>query len=42
MEHGSPLKDLRLALESGDDDQFARLTGPADEWQQVVDEGLGG
>jgi 3-hydroxyisobutyrate dehydrogenase len=36
------LKDVRLALESAGDDQFATLAGLADEWQQVVDQGLGG
>ena len=35
-------KDVRLALESAGDDQFATLAGLADEWQQVVDQGLGG
>ena len=35
------LKDVRLALEAADDDRFAALARLADEWQQVVDEGLG-
>ena len=35
-------KDVCLALNSADDDQFATLAGVADEWQQVVDQGLGG
>ena len=35
------LKDVRLALEAADDNQFAALTCLADEWQQVVDQGHG-
>jgi len=35
------LKDVRLALEAADDDHFAALARLADEWQQVVDQGLG-
>jgi 3-hydroxyisobutyrate dehydrogenase len=35
------LKDVRLALEAADDDHFAALACLADEWQQVVDQGLG-
>src|SRR6266487_2476715 len=35
------LKDVRLALQAADDDRFAALAGLADEWQQVVDHGLG-
>jgi 3-hydroxyisobutyrate dehydrogenase len=35
------LKDVRLALEAADDDRFAGLAGLADEWQHVVDGGLG-
>jgi 3-hydroxyisobutyrate dehydrogenase len=36
------LKDVRLALQATDDDQrFATLACLADEWQQVVDQGLG-
>jgi 3-hydroxyisobutyrate dehydrogenase len=35
------LKDVRLALEAADDDQFAALACLADEWQQAVDQGLG-
>jgi len=35
------LKDVRLALQAADDDRFAALAGLADEWQQVVDQGLG-
>jgi 3-hydroxyisobutyrate dehydrogenase len=34
------LKDVRLALGAGDD-HFAVLASLADEWQQVVDQGLG-
>jgi 3-hydroxyisobutyrate dehydrogenase len=34
------LKDVRLALQAGDD-QFAALACLADEWQQAVDQGLG-
>jgi 3-hydroxyisobutyrate dehydrogenase len=36
------LKDVRLALEAADDDRFAALACLADEWQRVVDQGLGG
>ena len=35
------LKDVRLALQAADDDRFAALACLADEWQQVVDHGLG-
>jgi 3-hydroxyisobutyrate dehydrogenase len=35
------LKDVGLALEAGEDD-FAVLACLADEWRQVVDQGLGG
>jgi 3-hydroxyisobutyrate dehydrogenase len=35
------LKDVRLALQAGGDDRFAVLGCLADEWQQVVDHGLG-
>ena len=35
------LKDVHLALEAADEDLFAALGCLADEWQQVVDEGLG-
>jgi 3-hydroxyisobutyrate dehydrogenase len=35
------LKDVHLALQAADD-RFAALAGLADEWQQAVDEGLGG
>ena len=35
------LKDVRLALQAADDDRFAALACLADEWQQVVDQGLG-
>ena len=35
------LKDVHLALEAADQDLFAALGCLADEWQQVVDEGLG-
>jgi 3-hydroxyisobutyrate dehydrogenase len=36
------LKDVRLALDAAaDDDRFAALARLADEWQQVVDRGLG-
>ena len=35
------LKDVRLALEAGDKDRFAALGCLAEEWQQVVDQGLG-
>jgi 3-hydroxyisobutyrate dehydrogenase len=36
------LKDVRLALQAADDDRFAVLACLADEWQAVVDQGLGG
>jgi 3-hydroxyisobutyrate dehydrogenase len=36
------LKDVNLALQAAGDDQFAVLATLADEWQQVVDQGLGG
>jgi 3-hydroxyisobutyrate dehydrogenase len=36
------LKDVHLALQAADDDRFAALACLADEWQQVVDQGLGG
>jgi 3-hydroxyisobutyrate dehydrogenase len=35
------LKDVHLALQAADDDKFAALACLADEWQQVVDQGLG-
>jgi 3-hydroxyisobutyrate dehydrogenase len=36
------LKDVRLALDAAaDDDRFAALARLADEWQHVVDQGLG-
>jgi 3-hydroxyisobutyrate dehydrogenase len=35
------LKDVHLALQAADDDRFAALSSLADEWQQVVDDGLG-
>ncbi len=35
------LKDVHLALEAADEDRFAALAGLADEWQRVVDQGLG-
>jgi 3-hydroxyisobutyrate dehydrogenase len=35
------LKDVNLALEAADGDQFAALGSLADEWQRVVDQGLG-
>jgi 3-hydroxyisobutyrate dehydrogenase len=35
------LKDVRLALEAAEDDRFAALRCLADEWQLVVDQGLG-
>jgi 3-hydroxyisobutyrate dehydrogenase len=35
------LKDVRLALEATGDEPFAALACLADEWQQVVDHGLG-
>jgi 3-hydroxyisobutyrate dehydrogenase len=36
------LKDVGLALQAAGDDRFAALAGLADEWQRVVDQGLGG
>jgi 3-hydroxyisobutyrate dehydrogenase len=36
------LKDVRLALQAADDDRFATLACLADEWQQAVDQELGG
>jgi 3-hydroxyisobutyrate dehydrogenase len=36
------LKDVRLALQAADGDRFAALACLADEWQQAVDQGLGG
>lgn len=35
------VKDVRLAVQIADDDRFAVLECLADEWQQVVDQGLG-
>lgn len=35
------LKDAHLALEAADDDRFAALGCLIDEWQRVVDQGLG-
>jgi 3-hydroxyisobutyrate dehydrogenase len=35
------LKDVHLALEAADEESFAALARLADEWQQVVDRGLG-
>jgi len=35
------LKDVHLALQAGEDDRFAVLACLADEWQHVVDAGLG-
>ena len=35
------LKDVHLALEVADEDRFVALVSLADEWQQVVDQGLG-
>jgi 3-hydroxyisobutyrate dehydrogenase len=35
------LKDVRLALEAADEVRFAALGCLADEWQRVVDQGLG-
>jgi 3-hydroxyisobutyrate dehydrogenase len=35
------LKDVRLALEASDVDRFAALAALADEWQRVVEQGLG-
>jgi 3-hydroxyisobutyrate dehydrogenase len=36
------LKDVHLALQAAGDGQFAVLARLADEWQQAVDQGLGG
>jgi 3-hydroxyisobutyrate dehydrogenase len=36
------LKDVRLALQAAGDDQFAALACLAGEWQEAVDQGLGG
>ena len=35
------LKDVHLALEAADEDRFAALRCLADEWQLIVDQGLG-
>ena len=35
------LKDVHLALEAAGDDRYRALSGLADEWQEVVDQGLG-
>ena len=35
------LKDVHLALEAAGDDRFRALASLADEWEQVVDHGLG-
>jgi 3-hydroxyisobutyrate dehydrogenase len=35
------LKDVRLALQAADDDRFTTFACLAEEWQQVVDQGLG-
>ena len=35
------LKDVHLALEAAGDDRFGALAGLADEWQAVVERGLG-
>ena len=35
------LKDVHLALEAADDGRFAALGSLAEEWQRVVDQGLG-
>ena len=35
------LKDVHLALQAAADDRFAALACLADEWQEVVDQGLG-
>ena len=35
------LKDVHLALRAADEDAFVALGCLADEWQQVVDQGLG-
>jgi len=36
------LKDVHLALQAAGDDRFAALACVAGEWQQAVDQGLGG
>jgi 3-hydroxyisobutyrate dehydrogenase len=36
------LKDVRLALQAAGDDRFVAFAGLAAEWQQAVDQGLGG
>jgi 3-hydroxyisobutyrate dehydrogenase len=36
------LKDVHLALQAAGDDRFAALACLADEWQQAIDQGLGG
>jgi 3-hydroxyisobutyrate dehydrogenase len=36
------LKDVRLAMQAAADGQFAALACLADEWQEAVDQGLGG
>jgi 3-hydroxyisobutyrate dehydrogenase len=36
------LKDVHLAFQAAGDDGFAALAGLAGEWQQAVDQGLGG
>jgi 3-hydroxyisobutyrate dehydrogenase len=36
------LKDVHLALQAPDGDRFAALSALAGEWQQAVDDGLGG
>jgi 3-hydroxyisobutyrate dehydrogenase len=37
------LKDVRLALQAADDDgRFGALACLAEEWQQAMDQGLGG
>ena len=36
------LKDVHLALEEGDPERFAVLASLAREWEQLVDQGLGG
>ena len=35
------LEDVHLALEAADEDRFAALGCLAEEWQWVVDQGLG-
>ena len=35
-------KDVHLALQAAGEDRVAALACLADEWQQVVDQGLGG